>query len=200
MKIYDFLFKTLAGSILLLFMFLGLLILYFLWKALSVWLDILILASFIICGYILGVTFFPFKEEIKSVENLEKMRDVLESLSNIEKIIKRSKSFDNIIKDKILNIIEKEREILPKTEELTLSEVKHTVRRFGTNDLIDLINPYLKLSSDGRRKAKDILLDSLNTMEEELSEIQQLIDTKDISELKNKAIYLNKKYKDENTL
>ncbi|MBE3554516.1 MAG: hypothetical protein IMW85_05915 [Thermicanus sp.] len=190
----NFLFKTWAGIVTLAGLLLGLILMLFLMGALPLYVSLLIPAALGGSGYLLGIAFFPPKEELTRIDQVERVQDVLKTLSYIENRVIKRRILDAEITGVLAEIIEKVRFVLPYTEEMGLSEVKHTVRRLGTSDLIGLLNPYLRLSPSSRNLKREELLESLKDMLEEVKAIIATIEAKDIQELERKVAFIDQKY------
>lgn len=190
----NFLLKTWAGILTLSGLLLGLILMILIGGALPLYISLLIPVGLGLSGTLIGIAFFPPKEELTKIDKIEQTQDVLKSLAEIEQRIVKRHLLDSEISGLVAEIIEKVRFVLPYTEEMGLSEVKHTIRRLGTNDLIGLLNPYLRLSPASRKEKRQALVKGLEDMLTEVKEVIETIEAKDIQELERKVAFISRKY------
>lgn len=104
-------------------------------------------------------------------------------------------TLDNEIVDKVLSLLSRVTRLIPQLKELNDSGVNHNIQRLVFKDLNGAINPFLKLSGEGKRLNRRLLLDGIKDINSKLSSYVETIEQKDLIELQTRMDLIQKRYR-----
>ncbi|MBP2000837.1 hypothetical protein J2Z69_001868 [Paenibacillus shirakamiensis] len=102
---------------------------------------------------------------------------------------------DNEIVDKVLSLLSRITRLIPQLKELNDSGVNHNIQRLVFKDLNGAINPFLKLSGEGKRLNRRLLLDGIKDINSKLSIYVETIEQKDLIELQTRMDLIQQRYR-----
>ncbi|MDO3408528.1 hypothetical protein QWJ34_01970 [Saccharibacillus sp. CPCC 101409] len=123
---------------------------------------------------------------------------VHEYISVIEELIiseGQKNSLDDEIVEKTTSLLARLSRLIPQLKELNDSKVNHNIQRLVFKDLNGVINPFLKLSGEAKRKNRRLLLDGIKDINSRLSLYVETIEHRDLLELQSRIDLIQQRYR-----
>lgn len=103
-------------------------------------------------------------------------------------------ALDNEIVEKSLSLLTRITHLIPQIKEMNDGNMNHNMQRLVFKDLNGAINPFLKLSGEGKRINRRLLLNGLKEIDAKLSSYVESIEQKDLLELQTRVELIHQRY------
>lgn len=103
-------------------------------------------------------------------------------------------ALDNEIVEKSLSLLARIKHLIPQLREMPPGNINHNIQRLVFKDLNGAINPFLKLSGEGKRINRRLLLNGLKDINTKLSSYVESIEQKDLIELQTRVELIHQRY------
>lgn len=103
-------------------------------------------------------------------------------------------ALDNEIVEKSLSLLTRIKHLIPQLREMNASNINHNIQRLVFKDLNGAINPFLKLSGEGKQMNRRLLLNGLKDINAKLSSYVETIEQKDLIELQARVELIHQRY------
>jgi hypothetical protein len=103
-------------------------------------------------------------------------------------------ALDNEIVEKSLSLLTRIKHLIPQLREMNAGNMNHNIQRLVFKDLNGAINPFLKLSGEGKRMNRRLLLNGLKEINAKLSSYVESIEQKDLIELQTRVELIHQRY------
>ncbi|MBA9086245.1 hypothetical protein FHR92_002718 [Fontibacillus solani] len=103
-------------------------------------------------------------------------------------------ALDNEIVEKSLSLLTRIKHLIPQLKEMNAGNMNHNIQRLVFKDLNGAINPFLKLSGEGKRINRRLLLNGLKDIHTKLSSYVESIEQKDLIELQTRVELIHQRY------
>lgn len=103
-------------------------------------------------------------------------------------------TLDDEIVEKSLSLLTRIKHLIPQLKEMNHGNMNHNIQRLVFKDLNGAINPFLKLSGEGKRMNRRLLLNGLKDINSKLTSYVESIEKKDLIELQTRVELIHQRY------